>query len=306
MRRATPKIARLSGFRSPAGENNFARIGSDASSNLAARVLDPLLRRLAVIMNTGSVTADFRKGMREVSQHFGRDGRGRVVIEVKVLHSFIQCNCSLSNEGFPMKRPVISLLTDFGSSDHYAGTMKGVMLDICPKAQLIDITHDIPAYAIAEAAFTLAQAWRYFPEGTVHLVVVDPGVGSSRRPIIAEAGGHFFVAPDNGVLTMVFDVVKNCRVREITASGFFRKPVSHTFHGRDIFAPVAARLARGITPARFGTRIQDPVRAGFSRPIQNGPKRWTGSVLKVDRFGNLVTNFDSERWRHAGSDSHFG
>ncbi len=172
------------------------------------------------------------------------------------------------------------------------------MLDICPKAHLIDITHDISAYAIAEAAFTLAQAWRYFPKGTVHLTVVDPGVGSSRRPIVAEAEGHLFVAPDNGVLTMVFDAVENCRIREITASRFFRNPVSQTFHGRDIFAPVAAHLARGITPARFGTRIQDPVRAGFSRPIQNGPKRWTGSVLKVDRFGNLVTNFDSERWRH--------
>lgn len=196
-----------------------------------------------------------------------------------------------------MKHPVISLLTDFGSSDHYVGTMKGVMADICPGAQLIDISHDIPAYAIAEGAFTLAQAWRYFPEGTVHLIVVDPGVGSSRRPIIAEAEGHRFVAPDNGVLTMVLDAVKNCRVREITASGFFRKPVSQTFHGRDIFAPAAAHLARGIAPARLGKRISDPVRADFSKPIQKGPKRWTGSILKIDRFGNLITNFDSESWR---------
>jgi S-adenosyl-L-methionine hydrolase (adenosine-forming) len=196
-----------------------------------------------------------------------------------------------------MKHPVISLLTDFGSCDHYVGTMKGVMLGICPGAQLIDITHDVPAYAIAGAAFTLAQAWRYFPKETVHLVVVDPGVGSSRRPIIAEAGGHLFVAPDNGVLTMVFDAVKNCKVREITASGFFRKPVSHTFHGRDIFAPVAARLALGVSPVRFGRRIQDAVRAGFSRPIQKSPRRWTGAILKIDRFGNLVTNFDSKTWR---------
>ncbi len=196
-----------------------------------------------------------------------------------------------------MKHPVISLLTDFGASDHYVGTMKGVMLGICPTAQLIDISHKIPAYAITEAAFTLAQAWRYFPRGTVHLVVVDPGVGSSRRPLIAEAEGHRFVAPDNGVLTMVFDAVKNRKVREITESGFFRKPVSQTFHGRDIFAPVAAHLARGIAPARFGKRIQDPVRAAFSRPVQKGPKRWAGSILKVDSFGNLVTNFDSESWR---------
>jgi len=196
-----------------------------------------------------------------------------------------------------MKHPMISLLTDFGSSDHYVGTMKGVMAGICPGVQLTDVTHDIPAYAIAEAAFTLAQAWRYFPQGTVHLIVVDPGVGSSRRPIIAEAEGHLFVAPDNGVLTMVFDAVKNCRVREITASAFFRKPVSRTFHGRDIFAPVAAHLARGVAPARFGKRIPDPVRAAFSRPIQKGPKRWTGAILKIDSFGNLITNFDSETWR---------
>jgi hypothetical protein len=195
-----------------------------------------------------------------------------------------------------MKHPIISLLTDFGSCDHYAGTMKGVMISVCPDVQLIDITHDIPAYAIAEAAFTLAQTWRYFPAGTVHLIVVDPGVGSSRRPIIAEAAGHRFVAPDNGVLTMVFDAVKDCRVREITAPGFLRKPISHTFHGRDIFAPVAAHLARGVAPARFGKRIHDPVRAGFSRPIQKGPKQWTGSILKIDRFGNLITNFDSETW----------
>jgi hypothetical protein len=197
-----------------------------------------------------------------------------------------------------MKHPVISLLTDFGSSDHYVGTMKGVMLGICPTAQLIDLTHETPAYAIAEAAFALAQAWRYFPKGTVHLIVVDPGVGSSRRPIIAEAEGHRFVAPDNGVLTMVFDKVKNCSVREITASGFFRKPVSQTFHGRDIFAPVAAHLARGIAPARLGKRIQDPVRAGFARPVQKAPNHWSGSILKVDRFGNIVTNFVSETWRH--------
>ncbi len=197
-----------------------------------------------------------------------------------------------------MKHPVISLLTDFGSSDHYVGTMKGVMLGICPGAQLIDITprHTCLCHRRGRIHSRAGLAV-YFPKGTVHLIVVDPGVGSSRRPIVAEAEGHRFVAPDNGVLTMVFDAVKNCRVREITASGFFRQPVSQTFHGRDIFAPVAAHLARGIAPARFGKRIHDPVRADFSRPIQKGPKRWTGSILKIDRFGNLITNFDSESWR---------
>src|SRR5271168_5062013 len=115
-----------------------------------------------------------------------------------------------------MRRPVITLITDFGAVDHYAGAMKGVMLAICPEAQLVDISHQITPYAITEAAFTLAQSWHCFPKGTVHLIVVDPGVGSARRPILADAGGHCFVAPDNGVLTMVFDSVSSHKVREVT------------------------------------------------------------------------------------------
>lgn len=196
-----------------------------------------------------------------------------------------------------MKRPVITLLTDFGSVDHYAGAMKGVMLGICPYAQLVDISHEITPFAITEAAFTLAQAWRCFPKGTVHLVVVDPGVGSARRPILAEAAGHRFVAPDNGVLTMLFDAEINHKVRDIAASRYFRQPVSRTFHGRDVFAPVAAHLATGVAAARFGKRIDDYARLTFARPVRTTPKRWSGVVLKIDRFGNLVTNFDSEAWK---------
>jgi S-adenosylmethionine hydrolase len=193
-----------------------------------------------------------------------------------------------------MKRPVITLLTDFGCADHYAAAMKGVMLGICPNAQLVDISHEIPPYAITEAAFTLVQSWRYFPKGTVHLVVVDPGVGSARRPILIEAGGHRFVAPDNGVLTMLFDSEASHKAREITASRYFRQPVSQTFHGRDVFAPVAAHLAMGVAPARFGKRIGDYVRLDFARPARTAPKQWTGVILKIDRFGNLITNFASE------------
>jgi S-adenosylmethionine hydrolase len=180
--------------------------------------------------------------------------------------------------------------------------MKGVMLGICPDAQLVDISHEITPFAIPEAAFTLEQAWPCFPKGTVHLVVVDPGVGSARRPILVEAGGHLFVAPDNGVLTMLYESTMKHRDREITASRYFRDPVSQTFHGRDIFAPVAAQLARGILaakfdPARFGKRIKDAVRLDFAKPVRRGPKRWTGAVLRIDRFGNLITNFDSNAWR---------
>src|SRR5215469_3727889 len=141
-----------------------------------------------------------------------------------------------------MKPPIITLLTDFGSSDHYVGAMKGAILSLCPDARLIDITHEIRPYDITGAAFTLSQAWSCFPKGTVHLIVVDPGVGGTRRALIAEAEGHLFVAPDNGILSLVSPAIA---AREITEDQFFRKPVSQTFHGRDIFAPVAAHLAMG-------------------------------------------------------------
>jgi S-adenosyl-L-methionine hydrolase (adenosine-forming) len=201
-----------------------------------------------------------------------------------------------------MKRRIITLLTDFGSVEHYAAAMKGVLLGICPEAQLIDISHEIPPYGIADAAFTLAQAWKCFPEGTVHLIVVDPGVGSSRRPIVVEAAGHCFVAPDNGVLTMLYDAIPVHEVREITAAHYFRQPVSRTFHGRDIFAPVAAHVAKGVRPEAFGTSIGDYRQLGFSKPSRTGEKTWAGTVLKIDRFGNVITNFDSEIWLRPGAD----
>ncbi len=195
-----------------------------------------------------------------------------------------------------MKRPVITLLTDFGSQDHYTGVMKGVLLGICPEAQLVDITHEIAPWAIAEGAYTLSQAWKYFPEGTVHLVVVDPGVGSSRRGVVVEAAGHRFVAPDNGVLTMLYDAVPDASVHEITASRYFRQPVSRTFHGRDIFSPIAAHLAAGMPAAEAGPEIDDPVRLDFAKPAQTGPVAWSGTILKVDRFGNVITNFAAQDW----------
>lgn len=201
-----------------------------------------------------------------------------------------------------MKRPVITLLTDFGSSDHYVGAMKGILLGICPGAQLVDISHETAPYAITEAAFTLSQAWTCFPAGTVHLVVVDPGVGSARRPLVVEAAGHCFVAPDNGVLTMLYEAVPAHEVREITASRYFRQPVSRTFHGRDIFAPVVAHLANGLAPSQLGPRIGDYQRLTFAKPTQTGPKKWTGTILKVDRFGNLITNFTSETWHRLMTD----
>jgi S-adenosyl-L-methionine hydrolase (adenosine-forming) len=192
--------------------------------------------------------------------------------------------------------PLITLLTDFGTSDHFVGVMKGVIHGIYPGAQIVDISHDVTPYQIAEAGFLLAQSWRYFPKATIHVTVVDPGVGSSRRPVLVEAGGHYFVAPDNGLLSMVYDEDGDYEARHITAEQYFLHPVSQTFHGRDIFSPVAAHLAAGVAAACFGPRLQDPVRLPFAAPFSLGPGRWQGTVLKVDHFGNVITNFKAEQF----------
>jgi len=193
-----------------------------------------------------------------------------------------------------MPRPIITLITDFGLSDHYVAAMKGVILSICPQAKMVDISHQVPVFDIVEAAFLLAESWRYFPRKTVHVVVVDPGVGTARRPILAEAAGHRFIAPDNGVLGMIFaqaNGTAKAKVRAIQSARYFRPVVSQTFHGRDIFAPVAAHVAKGVPAARIGKLIDDYLRGSFAAPQQTGKHLWTGSILKVDHFGNVVTNF---------------
>ncbi len=192
----------------------------------------------------------------------------------------------------PVTRPVITLTTDFGISDHFVGTMKGVMLSICPQAHIVDISHQVRSFDVAEAGFLIAQAWRYFPTGTVHIVVVDPGVGSARRPLLAEAEGHLFVAPDNGVLSTIVAAWEH-KVRWITDEKYFRRPVSRTFHGRDVFAPVGAHLALGVLPSRFGKRIDDYFRLAPDEPVRTARRAWMGTVLKIDQFGNLITNFRS-------------
>lgn len=189
-----------------------------------------------------------------------------------------------------MLRPIVTLTTDFGLSDHFAGTMKGVILGICPQAQIVDISHEVRPFAIPEGAYLIAQAYRYFPKKTVHVVVVDPGVGSARRALVAEAAGQFFVAPDNGVLSMIY-AGETHRVRALTNQRYFRQPVSQTFHGRDIFAPAAAHLATGVSAARLGKPLRDYVQLEFAKPVQAGARAWNGRVLHADRFGNLITNF---------------
>jgi len=190
-----------------------------------------------------------------------------------------------------MARPVIALLTDFGTRDHYAGTMKGVALAICPDATLVDITHDIPRHDVLGGALELAASYKYFPAGTVFLVVVDPGVGSQRRAIAADGGGYRFVAPDNGVLTLALRDTPPKRVVELTERRYARPTVSRTFEGRDRFAPAAAWLAKGLELSGLGRTLTSWHALVVPEPAVS-EDRIAGEVLRVDHFGNLVTNID--------------
>lgn len=188
-------------------------------------------------------------------------------------------------------RPVIALLSDFGTRDHYAGTMKGVMIGICPDLTLLDITHDITPHDVIEGALQLAASYRYFPAGTIFLAIVDPGVGSPRRGIAAEAGDYRFVAPDNGVLTAVLRELPPKRVVELTERRYARPTVSRTFEGRDRFAPAAAWLAKGIQLSALGRTVTNYQQVDLPQ-VALGETQLGGVVLLVDRFGNLVTNID--------------
>ena len=188
------------------------------------------------------------------------------------------------------RAPIITLTTDFGTNDHFVGTIKGVILEIAPEACVVDISHAVQPFDILDGSLTLAQAYSYFPSGTVHMVIVDPGVGTARRPILMTGDRHQFVAPDNGVLSLIYDREERISVRHITASHYFLPSPSNTFHARDIFGPVAAYLAKGIDPTRFGDEITDYVRFAAPRPKPIDEHTLRGVVLKVDRFGNLVTN----------------
>jgi S-adenosylmethionine hydrolase len=185
---------------------------------------------------------------------------------------------------------VITLTTDFGHTEHFVGVMKGVIAGICPEAHVVDITHDVRPFDIAQGAFLLSQAWRWFPEGTIHVAVVDPGVGTARRPIVVEAARHRFVGPDNGVLAMVYAEMPH-EAREITAAKYMLPTPSRTFHGRDIFAPAAAHLARGVRPSSLGRPIEDHLKIAFYKPQRTARRVWLGTILHIDRFGNLITNF---------------
>ena len=182
----------------------------------------------------------------------------------------------------------ITLLTDFGTADYFVGAMKGVILSINPQAVIVDITHEIPAQDVAAGAFTLLAAHDTFPSRTIHVAVVDPGVGSARRPIVVSAGNYLFVGPDNGIFNYIYDRAPSFAAFHITDEKFFRRPVSTTFHGRDIFAPVAAALSTGLDPSSLGPQISDPIR--LSTPLEP-------QIIHIDRFGNLITNITREVWK---------
>jgi S-adenosylmethionine hydrolase len=193
------------------------------------------------------------------------------------------------------------LLTDFGVRDHYAGTMKGVALGICPDATLVDISHEVPPHDVVAGALELAACYRYFPAGTVFLAVVDPGVGSCRRGIAADTGDYRWVAPDNGVLTVVLEETPPRKVVELTERRYARPTVSRTFEGRDRFAPAAAWLAKGIELSALG-RPAGPVHRLDLPHLTVTADQLTGEVLRVDRFGNLITNIDRRSFEKLAQD----
>lgn len=188
--------------------------------------------------------------------------------------------------------PVVTLLTDFGTPDAFPGIMKGVILGICPEARVVDLTHDIPPQQVLAGALVLRSAVPFFPAGTIHVAVVDPGVGSARRALVIATERGLLVGPDNGVLSLAAAALGMRRAYHATNAAQFLPAVSHTFHGRDVFAPLAAHLARGAAPHTCGPVVDTIVEVALP-PVQRTAGRIAGEVIHVDRFGNLVTNIDA-------------
>ena len=183
----------------------------------------------------------------------------------------------------------VTFLTDFGTADYFAGACEGALLTVCPSARVFAISHEIPPQDIECAAFTLLAAHTAWPRGAIHVAVVDPGVGSARRALLIEAGGYYFVGPDNGLFSYIYERHAQARARHVTNQTYFRHPVSPSFHGRDVFSPVAGALACGVAPAAFGPEITDFVRLAPLAPQQNAAGELISRVIHIDRFGNCVT-----------------
>ena len=189
--------------------------------------------------------------------------------------------------------PIITLLTDFGTQDYFVGAMKGVILSANPNAAIVDITHDIPPQSIHAAAFNLLAAYRDFPSGTIHVAVVDPGVGSSRRPILVECAEQVFVGPDNGLFSWICAREERFLARHLTNEKFFRHPKSARFHGRDVFAPVAAALSKRVAAEEFGPLIDDLIELESLTPGTNEDGTLEATIIHIDRFGNCITNLSA-------------
>jgi len=189
--------------------------------------------------------------------------------------------------------PTITLLTDFGLKDPFVGQMKGVLLRFCPAATLVDLTHQVPAFGVKVGAFYLGKSWKFFPDGTIHIAVVDPGVGTDRKALVLYREGHFFVGPDNGLFS---EVMEGAKAFSIHAQKVVTSSISNTFHGRDLFAPVAGMLASGRNHHDFCEEIpmDSLVTCPLSHSIELGSDEIIGEVLFVDHFGNLVTNIEAE------------
>lgn len=203
-----------------------------------------------------------------------------------------------------MKKTVITLLTDFGTKDHYVASMKGTILRINPQCTLIDITHHVTPHDIKEGSFVLANAYSSFPKGTIHLSVVDPGVGGARKPVLVVTTNYFFVGPDNGLFTLALKRERVKKVVVLTNPKFFLSHRSTTFHGRDLFAPVAAYISLGVKPEAFGLILESWVELDFGKPRVTGGKL-IGEILHIDAFGNLISNIDEKELFHFVKDHSF-
>jgi S-adenosylmethionine hydrolase len=227
-----------------------------------------------------------------------------IILRFLVGHSIFCVLKVLANPILPGKAenmekdiPIITLLTDFGLQDEYAAVMKGVILSINSSAQVIDITHEVPRHDVMGAALVMRTSFRYFPKGSIHVIVVDPGVGGKRKIICMKTEGHFFIAPDNGVLSLIMrEDGKADATHAVTNDNYFLKPISNTFHGRDILAPVAAHLSKGVDLASLGPkiRVSDMTTLDIPTPFVSSGHELVGNIISIDHFGNLVTNIDQE------------
>ena len=192
---------------------------------------------------------------------------------------------------------IVALLTDYGTRDQYAGSLRGAVLAACPDANVVDISHDIPPHAVREAAFVLRATVPVFPAGTAFVAVVDPGVGTDQRGIAIRAGGYVFVGPDNGIFSLILADHPEAEVRHLSNAGLFRANASSTFHGRDIYGPVAGALARGTAFEEVGVAIDDPFHFVFPEPRLTGEDEIEGQVIYIDTYGNLISSIGGAAWQ---------